>query len=289
MAAGDDELPPELKRARQIMELRTSADSLMRIGPAAKAAAERELAGFAKLLAEARDPKAAEVAEILLTEAGLRMEVLEDFERAKAIAVRIEAEFAGMSAAQAAAQLRGDIERRIAFRRTQQAIVGRPAPDMTFAWSSKKGPSSLAELRGKVVVLFFWTTWHERSVSGLDSIQDLVGRYAETDVAFVAVTSVQGVHVAPKGQSNEFRGNPKGEMRAMGGYVKSKRLAWTVAFSEQAVFNPDYGIYRLPVMVVIGADGTVRYFGQADATAKLTKIDLIDAALAQAGRKPAAP
>jgi hypothetical protein len=285
-AAGSDAtLTPAEKRARELQELSTSVGNLMQIGPSARQAAERDLARLEALRKDSASAKSPEVAQILLLEAGLCMDVLEDFDRSKAIGLQLESDFAGDPPAAAGVQLRTDAEQRRVDRQTQAALVGKPAPELKFVWSNKKGLGSLADLKGKVVVLVFWTTWHPRAVAGFDSLRDMVSRYEGTEVEFVGVTSVQGSMVGLKPQPIDFRGNPKGEMKAMASYVKAKRINWTVVFSEQPAFNRDYGVYRLPVMVIVAPDGMVRYIGQADETAKLTKIDLINAALVQAGRK----
>jgi hypothetical protein len=36
------------------------------------------------------------------------------------------------------------------------AAVGQPAPDFELPWMNHDGPGSLAELRGRVVLLEFW-------------------------------------------------------------------------------------------------------------------------------------
>ena len=38
-------------------------------------------------------------------------------------------------------------------------------------------------------------------------------------------------------------------------------MTWTVAFSEQNVFNPDFGVRGIPSVAIIGPDGNVRFAG----------------------------
>ncbi len=38
-------------------------------------------------------------------------------------------------------------------------------------------------------------------------------------------------------------------------------MTWDVVFSEQQVFNPDYGIMGIPYVAIIAPDGTVRHAG----------------------------
>jgi len=39
------------------------------------------------------------------------------------------------------------------------AAVGQPAPDFELAWMNHEGGETLADLRGRVVLLEFWRTW----------------------------------------------------------------------------------------------------------------------------------
>ena len=39
------------------------------------------------------------------------------------------------------------------------ATVGYTAPDFDMTWMNREGESSLADLRGRVVLLEFWRTW----------------------------------------------------------------------------------------------------------------------------------
>ena len=44
-------------------------------------------------------------------------------------------------------------------------------------------------------------------------------------------------------------------------FMKEKDMTWDVAFSDQDVFNPDYGIAGIPYVAIIAPDGTVRHAG----------------------------
>jgi hypothetical protein len=67
-------------------------------------------------------------------------------------------------------------------------------------------------------------------------------------------------------------------------------MNWTVAFSKEEVFNPDYGISGIPYVAIIAPDGTVRHAGLHPAGPLAEKVAKIDAILKEFGRSvPAAP
>ncbi|MFW6288334.1 MAG: peroxiredoxin family protein [Spirochaetota bacterium] len=64
-------------------------------------------------------------------------------------------------------------------------LVGHPAPD--FAVTDTRGNLwELSELRGRVVVLQFWSTTCHSCVHGLEIADGLARRYSDDDVVFLA-------------------------------------------------------------------------------------------------------
>jgi hypothetical protein len=79
-------------------------------------------------------------------------------------------------------------------------------------------------------------------------------------------------------------------MALMPDFMKAKQMNWTVAFSKEEVFNPDYGISGIPYVAIIAPDGTVRHAGLHPAGPLTEKVAKIDAILKEFGRSvPAAP
>ncbi len=161
-------------------------------------------------------------------------------------------------------------------------LVGHVAPALDFTWTSSETPlASLADLRGKVVVLDFWATWCSPCVASFPRVRDLKERYADFPVAIVGVTSLQGSHHAPDGTRTDTQGKPELEHELMSGYLSQQEVTWTVAFSEQAVFNPEYGIQGIPHVAILDAEGRVRFRGLHPM--ERGTEDKIDALLREAG------
>ncbi len=69
----------------------------------------------------------------------------------------------------------------------------------------------------------------------------------------------------------------------MGDYVKEMEMTWTVAFSSQKVFNPEFGVEGIPHLAVLAKDGTVRYNGLSPHGDLSEKFEIIDKLLAEPG------
>ena len=137
-----------------------------------------------------------------------------------------------------------------------ERMVGQPAPELTFHWSSDGELRRLSDLRGKVVLLDFWATWCAPCVASFPKLRRLAAHYADADFEIVGVTSLQGRHI--DGESVVTKDDPELEVQLMGEYVRARDLPWTVAFSEADLFDRRYLVQGVPHVVLVDKQGVVR-------------------------------
>src|SRR5687768_15917246 len=138
-----------------------------------------------------------------------------------------------------------------AFLATDQ---GKPAPEFRLKTFDGRAVS-LADYRGKVVLLDFWATYCPPCVQALPELQALHAKNASRGFAVVGVTVDDRASLVRKATT-----------RAKVGYP--------ILQATPEVWNA-YKVNALPSLILVGRDGNIirRYGGEADKTAMLADIE----------------
>ena len=150
------------------------------------------------------------------------------------------------------------------------ALTGRPAPELrrVKGWDNG-GPTTLADLRGKVVLLDFWGHWCGPCLAAMPELMALHDEFAGRGLEIIAVHDDSVASVAE--MNAKLAGVPDDPDLGWGG----RRLPFRVALDgggetriagtanlTSGATTAAYGVQRWPTTVLIGRDGDV--IGEVD-------------------------
>jgi thiol-disulfide isomerase/thioredoxin len=138
-------------------------------------------------------------------------------------------------------------------RAVQVELLGNDAPEIEVADWVQGDPTTLGELRGKVVLLEFWATWCRPCLELLPRLGELHRRFGGQGFEALALTRYPSV---PSGADPaESRARERDLVRTV---VAGRRLSARVGIAPDAHLQQRYGAMGVPTLVLIDRAGTVR-------------------------------
>ena len=120
------------------------------------------------------------------------------------------------------------------------AMQGKPTPALAVKdWINSK-PLTMADLKGKIVVLDFWATWCGPCLAAVPHTNELMKKYADKGVVFIGVCAQNG-----------------GEK--MAATVKEKGILYPVALDAEGLTGKTYMNDSFPDYYVIDRQGNLRW------------------------------
>lgn len=281
-AAGSAQPAPsatEVEAQNDLQSLVTKIQAKLQAGQRSEAALAPELADFDALVTKYKGKDSDAAAQISLLRATLYLQVFNDMAKGRQLLEQIKTDFPTSKIAGQVDRYVAMIDAQVKAQQNELAVVGKPAPELHFMWSTRPDLKKLSDLKGKVVVLDFWATWCGPCIHSFPQMRQLVEHYKGSDVVILGVTSLQGRVVNLEAEPIDTKGNPQKEISLMPDFIKKQDMTWAVAISNEQVFNPDYGITGIPHMTIIAPDGTVRFNNLHPAMPEAMKTEKIDAIL----------
>ena len=121
--------------------------------------------------------------------------------------------------------------------RIKKQLIGKPAPELEVM-DIEGNPVSLAELKGKTVLLDFWTTWCPPCVADAPALDKLYRKYGGKELMIVGISV------------SEERG-------IVENYLKSHPHSFPVVLTSENELPRPYQIGVFPTYMVIDPDGTL--------------------------------
>lgn len=129
---------------------------------------------------------------------------------------------------------------------TSSELIGQPAPELAEGTWINSPPLLLEELRGKVVVLDFWTFKCRNCINVLPVLKEWHRKYAEQGVVFIGVHSPETAEEA--------------NTEALRDFVRRERITYPVVTDNDFRTWNRYRAQFWPSTFIIDREGTVRRF-----------------------------
>jgi cytochrome c biogenesis protein CcmG/thiol:disulfide interchange protein DsbE len=122
----------------------------------------------------------------------------------------------------------------------EKNLVGETPPEIKAdGWLNAEKPVSLADLKGKVVVVEFWATWCPPCRRSIPHLIQLHEKYAKDGVVIVGLTDEPKDKVEP--------------------FAKKMNMTYIVGYGSPT--GDAYGVEGIPTAFVIGPEGKVVWSG----------------------------
>jgi thiol-disulfide isomerase/thioredoxin len=233
----------------QLKALITKVKADIQAGKKTEAALADDLKQFDVLLAEHKGEKTDAVANILFMKATLYAEVLQDNAKADAIIAQLKTEFPDthivaalkqQEAVEAAAKKQQEAVEAAAKKTQASLVAGAKFPDFTEKDPEGK-PLSLANYKGKLVLIDFWATWCGPCRAEIPNVVATYKKY--------------------HGQGFEIIGvSLDDDRQKMLTYTKENGMAWPQYFDGQGWGNKlavKFGIEAIPATYLLNGNGVI--------------------------------
>ena len=148
--------------------------------------------------------------------------------------------------------VRRTITNKLIARKHHYTILGLPAQELIDVHTvMPKTKTSLAELKGKVVLLDFWATWCGPCFDAFPSLTDWHNRYGDKGLVILGMTRFYATY--------DEKPTLEGEIAHLREFKKEYKLPYTFVVTKDQQNQVNYGATSLPTAVVIDKKGIVRY------------------------------
>ncbi|MEZ5426937.1 MAG: TlpA disulfide reductase family protein [Pyrinomonadaceae bacterium] len=127
------------------------------------------------------------------------------------------------------------------------------APELEIKEWLGQEPTTLENLRGKVILLDFWATWCGPCISTFPRLRNWQEKYADEGFVIIGVTRYWG-----RGDQRPM--TPLQEYDFLGDFKKKHKLPYGFAISNGSPMD-QYGVDAYPTTILIDRRGVIRYIG----------------------------
>lgn len=149
--------------------------------------------------------------------------------------------------------LQEDVARRLRRREKHYRLLGETAPELVKVDKWFPGqPQTLADLRGKVVLLDFWATWCMPCLDTFPHLIEWQQAYQKDGLEILGVTRYYG-------EAEGFQVDKPSEINFLQRFKKAHNLPYDFVVANDTSNQAAYGASSIPTTVLIDRKGVVRY------------------------------
>jgi peroxiredoxin len=218
----------------ELKELITRIQGKLRGNEMTETALEPELKDFDKLIAKYRETAPDEAANLIQLKASLYEEVLKNPAKSEELTAQLKRDFPESKAVQR-------LKRQEESEKIAATLkVGAPFPDFNVKDLEGK-PLSLANYKGKVVLIDFWATWCGPCVAELPHVQEAYEKHHANGFEIIGISLDQ-------------------DREKLTSFIEKKKMTWPQFFDGQGWENDlagKYGIRSIPATFLVDGQGKI--------------------------------
>lgn len=225
----------------ELKSLVTKVKDKLKEGKTSESDFTAELKEFDALVAKHKDEKTDAVAQILFMKAQLYLEVFDNTDKGIAVVKQLKTDFPDTQLGKSADEILDSIKKQEEAKKVQRALVkGSTFPDFDEKDVVGK-PLSIANYKGKVVLIDFWATWCSPCVHELPNVIKAYEKNHPKGFEIIGISLDQS-----KDKLTDF--------------TKEKNMTWQQFFDGKGWGNKlavKYGVQSIPATFLLDGEGKI--------------------------------
>ena len=159
-----------------------------------------------------------------------------------------------------------DLLPKLKKREKHYKLLGEAAPDLTEIGGFLSGnPRTLADFRGKVVLLDFWATWCAPCIEAFPVMREWRQDFGPQGFAIFGITRFYGM-------AQGMPADNASEIEYLKGFANAQGLTYDIAVAKGETNHRLYGASLIPTAVLVDRKGVIRYIETGSSPYRLQEL-----------------